>query len=73
VHGLIVQVIERGIALGQVDPALDPKEAVSLLLALADGVLMRIQHERGADVDGLMPMFERSIRRFLAPPAEAAS
>ena len=66
VHGILVRVLERGKTLGQIDPALDAGHGARLLMALADGVLLRILYEPGAEIDGLMPMFERSIRRFLA-------
>lgn len=72
VHGILVRVVERGVALGQIDPALDAADAVRLLMALADGMLMRILLEPGAKLDGLMPMFERAIRTFLAPSSGAA-
>lgn len=67
VHDILVRVIERGQSLGQIDPALAPGDAVRLLMALADGILLRILYEPAAEIEGLMPMFERTVRRFLAP------
>jgi TetR/AcrR family transcriptional regulator, repressor for uid operon len=57
-------------AIGQVDPTLDAREAVRFLMAATDGVLMRLLIEPAAELEGLMPMYERSVRRFLAPAAE---
>ncbi|HEY0292865.1 MAG TPA: TetR/AcrR family transcriptional regulator [Hansschlegelia sp.] len=68
---IVVRVIERGMALGQVDASLDAREAVRFLMALTDGVLMRILLEPAAEIEGLMPMYERSVRRFLAPGASS--
>jgi TetR/AcrR family transcriptional repressor of uid operon len=74
VRDIIVRVIERGMALGQIDPKLDAVEGVRLLMSLADGVLMRLALEPGAELEGLMPMFDRAVRAFLAPqPAGAAA
>lgn len=73
VHGILARVIERGMALGQIDAALDADDAVRLLMALADGMLMRILMEPDARLEGSAPMFERAIRTFLAPPAGAPS
>lgn len=73
VGDIIVRVIQRGMAMGQIDPSLDPREAVRLLMALTDGVLMRLLLEPAAELEGLMPMYERSVRLFLAPPAAAAA
>lgn len=64
---ILVRVLERGMRLGQIDPALDALDAVRLLMAMTDGVLMRLLIEPGAKLDGLMPMYERAIRAFLAP------
>lgn len=72
VGGIIVRVVERGMALGQIDRSLDAREAVRFLMALTDGVLMRLMLEPAAELEGLMPMYERSLRLFLAPPAVAA-
>lgn len=73
VGDIIVRVLERGMALGQVDPALDAREAVRFLMAMTDGVLMRLLLEPAAELEGLMPMYERSLRRFLAPPQVVAA
>ncbi|WP_020179848.1 TetR/AcrR family transcriptional regulator [Methylopila sp. M107] len=70
VGGIIVRVVERGMAMGQIDPSLDAREAVRFLMAATDGVLMRLLIEPAAELEGLMPMYERSVRRFLAPAAE---
>lgn len=67
VRGIIERVVRRGQALGQIDSALDPVESVRLLMSLADGVLMRLVLEPGAELEGLMPMFDRAVRGFLAP------
>ena len=67
VGDIIVRVLERGMALGQIDPSLDAREAVRFLMAATDGVLMRLLLEPTAELEGLMPMYERSIRLFLAP------
>lgn len=72
VGDIIVRVIERGMALGQVDASLDPRQAMRFLMAQTDGVLMRLLLEPEAEIEGLMPMYERSLRLFLAPPAAAA-
>ncbi len=68
---VIVRAAERGMALGQIDPELDAREAVRSLMAMTDGVLMRILLEPAAELDRLMPMYERAVRRFLAPAGEA--
>ncbi len=73
VGDIIMRVLERGMALGQVDATLDPREAVRFLMALTDGVLMRLLLEPAAELEGLMPMYERAVRLFLAPPAAAAA
>lgn len=73
VGDIIVRVLERGMALGQVDPSLDAREAVRFLMAMTDGVLMRLLLEPAAELEGLMPMYERSVRRFLAPSGAAAA
>jgi AcrR family transcriptional regulator len=70
VRDILVRVVARGVKLGQIDPALAPEQAVRLLMALADGMLMRILLDPNAEVEGLMPMFERSVRRFLEPQGE---
>ena len=72
VGDIIVRVVERGMALGQIDPTLDAREAVRFLMAATDGVLMRLLMEPAAEIEGLMPMYERSVRRFLAPAASSA-
>jgi TetR/AcrR family transcriptional regulator, repressor for uid operon len=71
VGDIIVRVVERGMAMGQIDPSLDPREAVRFLMAATDGVLMRLLIEPDGELEGLMPMYERSVRRFLAPCASA--
>lgn len=71
VSEIIVKVIERGARLGQIDPALDAREAVRFLMAATDGVLMRLLLEPGAELDSLMAMYERCVRAFLAPPRAA--
>ncbi|RXF73658.1 TetR/AcrR family transcriptional regulator [Hansschlegelia zhihuaiae] len=68
VGDIIVRVLERGKALGQIDAALDAREATRFLMALTDGVLMRLLLEPATELEGLMPMYERSLRLFLAPP-----
>lgn len=67
VGDIIVGAVERGMALGQIDPSLDARDAVRFLMAQTDGVLMRLLLEPEAGLDGLMPMYERAVRRFLAP------
>lgn len=69
VRDILVRVIERGMALGQIDRGLDALQAVRFLMAMTDGVLMRLLMEPGAELEGLMPMYERAIRAFLAPRA----
>jgi TetR/AcrR family transcriptional repressor of uid operon len=69
---IIVRVLERGKALGQIDAALDPREATRFLMALTDGVLMRLLLEPAAELEGLMPMYERCVRLFLAPSSAAS-
>lgn len=66
IQALLARVVRRGQDLGQIDPALDAVEAVRLLSALADGLGTRLVLDPGADLSGLTPMFERSVRRFLA-------
>lgn len=73
VGSIIQQVIERGQKLGQIHPGLDPRQTVRLLMALTDGVLMRLLLEPEAELDGLMPMYERTVSLFLAPPAHAVA
>jgi len=68
VHEILMRVLERGKTLRQIDPALDANHAARLLMAFSDGVLLRILYEPAARLEGLMPMFERSIRSFLAAP-----
>ncbi|MFD1332950.1 TetR/AcrR family transcriptional regulator [Methylopila musalis] len=70
IHDLLTRVVRRGQALGQIDPALDPVEAVRLLSALADGLATRLALEPDADLSGLTPVFERAVRRFLAAQTE---
>lgn len=69
VGDIVLRVLERGMALGQIDPSLDAREATRFLMALTDGVLMRLLLEPSARLEGLMPMYERAIRLFLAPYA----
>lgn len=71
VADIICRVIARGMALGQIDRALDAREATRFLMAQTDGVLMRLLLEPAAEFEGLMAMYERSVRRFLAPGADA--
>jgi AcrR family transcriptional regulator len=74
VRDILVRVLERGVTLGQIDGGLDVLQAVRFLMAMTDGVLMRILLEPGAEIEGLMPMYERAVRAFLAPkPAGEAS
>lgn len=73
VADIVARVIKRGMQKGQIDPSLDAREATRFLMALTDGVLMRLLLEPAAELEGLMPMYERSVRRFLAPQADAAS
>ncbi|GBD49143.1 TetR/AcrR family transcriptional regulator [Methylopila sp. Yamaguchi] len=70
---ILVRVLERGMRLGQIDPTLNALDAVRLLMAMTDGVLMRLLIEPGAKLDGLMPMYERAIRNFLAPQSSRAA
>jgi TetR/AcrR family transcriptional repressor of uid operon len=69
VGDIVTRVLERGMALGQIDRSLDAREATRFLMALTDGVLMRLLLEPSAELEGLMPMYERSVRLFLAPGA----
>lgn len=72
VGDIVARAIERGMAMGQIDPALDAREATRFLMALTDGVLTRLLLEPAAELEGLMPMYERSVRRFLAPKTAPA-
>lgn len=71
VGDIVARALDRGKTLGQVDAALDSREAVRFLMAATDGVLFRLLLEPSAELAGLMPMYERSIRLFLAPQAAA--
>lgn len=73
VGDIVARAIARGQAMGQVDPTLDAREATRFLMATTDGVLMRLLLEPAAELEGLMPMYERSVRRFLAPSHGEAS
>lgn len=73
VADIVARVLERGMARGQIDPTLDPRETARFLMALTDGVLMRLLLEPAAKLEGLMPMYERSVRQFLAPGLPAAA
>ncbi|PZQ11937.1 MAG: TetR family transcriptional regulator [Ancylobacter novellus] len=73
VGDIVARSIGRGMAMGQIDPSLDPREATRFLMALTDGVLTRLLLEPAAELEGLMPMYERTVRRFLAPQAAVAA
>ncbi|TCW84299.1 TetR/AcrR family transcriptional regulator [Burkholderia sp. SRS-46] len=65
--GLLVALVKRGIAQGQIDPALKPDLVATWLIALAEGAVGRVVFEPGFKTKTHAPMLRLIIRRMLQP------
>lgn len=65
----LVALLKRGIAKGQIDPALKPQLAATWLIALADGAVGRALMDPDFKPRTHAPVLLRMVRRFLEPPA----
>lgn len=65
--------IAQAQALGQVDPALDPKLAAALLVGAADGLRLQLALARGLDAEASGRLFTSLVTRFLRPGADASA
>ncbi|MBN3821618.1 TetR/AcrR family transcriptional regulator [Paraburkholderia sp. Se-20369] len=65
--GLLVALVKRGIAQGQIDPALKPELVATWLIALAEGAVGRVVFEPGFKTKTHAPMLRLIIRRMLQP------
>lgn len=64
----LVALLKRGIAKGQIDPALKPQLAATWLIALADGAVGRALMDPDFKPRTHAPVLLRMVRRFLEPP-----
>ncbi|KVN40043.1 TetR family transcriptional regulator [Burkholderia pyrrocinia] len=65
--GLLVALVKRGIAQGQIDRALKPDLVATWLIALAEGAVGRVVFEPGFKTKTHAPMLRLIIRRMLQP------
>jgi len=65
--GLLVALVKRGIAQGQIDRALKPAVIATWLIALAEGAVGRVVFEPGFNTKTHAPMLRLIIRRMLQP------
>jgi TetR/AcrR family transcriptional regulator, repressor for uid operon len=69
----LVQVLQRGIEQGQIDPYLDVDHAAIWLIAVIDGAVSRAALEPEFDMIANQEMLSRLIARFLLPLGKAPS
>lgn len=72
IRASVARALERGIAKGSVDPALDPATAARIVIALGDGLMLHRTLDPSLDPCSLKSMLERMILGFLRPGAGAA-
>ncbi|CAM3842901.1 TetR family transcriptional regulator [Kerstersia gyiorum] len=65
----LAALLQRGIAKGQIDPAIQPELAATWLIALADGAVGRALMDPDFKASTHTPVLLRMVRRFLEPPA----
>ncbi len=63
----LLELVRRGQAAGQIDPALDPRRASEALVALADGLSWRKFLQPQTDTTGYEDTVRQVIERFLRP------
>ncbi|MEX6508691.1 TetR/AcrR family transcriptional regulator [Jiella sp. M17.18] len=63
-----LDVLRRAQAAGEVDPALDLEVALTVMSAVGDGLVMRLQMEP-VDLDRIEPYLRRVVAGLLAPAA----
>lgn len=69
VSAAILQALERARRLGEIDPAIDLESAVTTLMAIGDGLMVRMPFETEAALDRLFPALRDLVGRMLAPRA----
>ncbi|WP_406625317.1 TetR/AcrR family transcriptional regulator [Acidovorax sp. SDU_ACID1] len=65
----LAALLQRGIAKGQIDSAIQPELAATWLIALADGAVGRALMDPDFKASTHTPVLLRMVRRFLEPPA----
>ena len=73
---LLADLLRKGQASHQIDPALDPETAATVLMGVLDGLKIVTLREPRFDLEEGLALMETMIARFLTPPgreAQAAS
>ena len=68
VRGLFFDALARAQATGEIDPSVDIQSAVTMLLAMGDGLVMRFSLDPDVSVDSLLPTLRRAVEGMLPPP-----
>lgn len=59
--------LQRGVSAGEIDPDLDLNATVIWLTALGDGLIIRAADDPDFDFQSHLPVFEKLVRKALAP------
>ncbi|MCB8836988.1 TetR/AcrR family transcriptional regulator [Aurantimonas sp. VKM B-3413] len=68
VRGAMLSALRRGQEMGEVDPAIDLEVVLTVLFAVGDGLVMRLQFEP-TDPETIRPYLRRVVAGLLAPGA----
>jgi len=71
VHSLLADLLEKGQAVGAIDPTLDRHMAASLIISIIDGSKTLCLRDPKLDLDKATKALQTLIIRYLAPPPHA--
>lgn len=69
---LLAELLRKGQASRQIDPAIEPETAATILMGVLDGLKIVALREPKFDTEKGLAMLETMITRFLIPPAHGA-
>lgn len=67
VHGAIRKALAKAQALGEVSAEIDLDVAATMLMAIGDGLIVRMPFEAESGLDQIQPKLKDLVRRMLAP------
>ncbi len=71
VHSLLADLLEKGQAVGAIDPTLDRHMAASLIISIIDGSKTLTLRDPELDAKEATQALQKMIVRYLAPPSDS--